>query len=79
MRKTKLEIAQALIEFLENRKIQKNAFFKSELLKAMELKGMSSKTAGDWLELCIIFQKAPKVRKIPTGKGQFIYEVINTQ
>ena len=68
MRRSKKEIALALVEFLEK---QEKPFFKSNL---EEIK-MSSKTAEEWLDIYEIFNKGPKIRKIEMEKN-VVYEVL---
>jgi len=65
-RRSKNEIGKALVKYIED---QQEAFYKTNL----EEIGMNSKTAEEWLELYILFQNGPKVRKITT-KNNVIYE-----
>ena len=74
MRRTKTQIGESLIKFLKN---QDKAFTRADL----ESIKMNSQNAGEWLDLYILFQSGPKLRKIDLGKDssgrdRFIYEVV---
>lgn len=74
MRRTKIQIGESLIKFLKN---QDCAFTRADL---EDLK-MNSRTAEEWLELYLMFQGGPKLRKIDmgadsSGRNRFVYEVI---
>ena len=70
-RKSKLEIGENLVKFLKD---QNRPFHKSKLTEKEFNLGMSQQTAEEWLELYILFNNGPKVRKIKMDKRR-IYEV----
>ena len=74
MRRTKVMIGKSLIKFLKN---QDSAFTRADL----EQVKMNTKTAEEWLDLYLLFQNGPRLRKIDigpdsSGRNRFVYEVI---
>ena len=68
MRRTKKEIATALVDFLNK---QEKPFFKTDL----EEIGLNSKTAEHWLEVYKIMKTGPNIRQIELKKT-ILFEVI---
>ncbi|MFX1515674.1 MAG: hypothetical protein ACFFC6_05150 [Promethearchaeota archaeon] len=77
MRRTKLAIGKSIIQFLKQ---QESAFTRADL----EGLKMNSKTAEEWLELYLLFQRGPTLRKIDlgadtSGRNRFVYEVVSSE